>query len=52
MAAAIQQYETLIQKQHALNLQPHAFWTANSEVDLDTGAALEYRDLKLGSQAK
>ena len=52
MAAAIQQYETLIQKKHAINLPHHAFWIANSVVDPDTNAALEYRNLKLGSQAK
>ena len=49
MTAAIQQYETFIQNQHALNLPPHAFWTANSVLDPDTAAALEYRDLKLRS---
>ena len=51
MAAAIQLYEILIQKQHAFNLPPHAFWTSTSVVDTNTGATLEYRDHKLGSQA-
>ena len=51
MAAAIQQYEILIQKHHTFNLPPYAFWTSNSVVDTNTGATLEYRDRKLGSQA-
>lgn len=52
MAAVIQQYEAVTQNQHSLYLLFHAFWTANSVVDPDTGAALEYFDLKLGSQGK
>ena len=52
MAAAVFQYESLIKQQHALNLPPHAFLTANGVVDPLTGVDLEYKDLKLGPVAK
>ena len=49
---AIQDYGEKIDKQHNLNLPPHAFFTANSVVDSTTGASLEYPQLKLGDKAK
>ena len=42
MAVAVAQYEAKITSQHNLNLPAHAFWTANTVVDPDTGASLEY----------
>lgn len=52
LAKAVSDYDTMIKKQHSLNLPAHAFSTTNSVVDPITGASLEYKDLKLGPQAK
>ena len=52
MVAAVLQYEYFIKQQHAFNLPPPAFLTANSVVDFLTRTALEYKDLKLGPAAK
>ena len=52
MAVAVAQYEAKITSQHNLNLPAHAFWTANTVVDPDTGASLEYKDLKLGEDSQ
>ena len=49
---SLDEYNLLIAKQHSLNLPSHAFFTANAVLDPDTGAALEYPQLKLGKNAK
>ena len=52
LAKTVSDYDTMIKKQHTLNLPAHAFWTTTSVIDPITGASLEYKDLKLDPQAK